>query len=71
MTAVLPYLVFALGFAVVLGGMWWFASLAKRRGIGSPMMNTIDELFHPAAHQSQLEHRVEEERMVPRTSEDD
>lgn len=71
MGEVLPYLVFAAGFAVLLRGMWWFADVAKRRGIGNPMMNAVDELFHPAAHQQQIEHRVEEERMVPRQTPDD
>ena len=62
----LPYIVFAAGLAAVMYGMWLFARFANRRGIGGGLMGIVDEQFHPIGLDQQIEHRIEEERMVPR-----
>jgi hypothetical protein len=71
MGEVLPLFVFAAGLAACMYGMSRFARLARRRGIGSGLMGIIDEQFHPAGLDQQIEHRIEEERMVPRESRED
>ena len=61
----LPYAVFAAGLAAFMRVMWWFAALARRRGVDSALMSLVDEQFHPAGLDQQIEHRIEEERLVP------
>lgn len=51
--------------AAVLGGLWWLASRARRRGIGGNAMNPIDEVFHPAAHRPHLEIQARDVRALP------
>jgi hypothetical protein len=68
---VLPYVVFAAGLAAVMYGMWLFARFARRRGVDGALMSIADDLYHPAAKEQQEEHRVEEERIVPRPSPSD
>ena len=64
----LPYVVFAVGLAAVMWGMWQFARFANRRGIGGGLMGIADDLYHPAAKDQQEEHRAAEERVVPSPS---
>jgi hypothetical protein len=68
---ILPYVVFAAGLAAFMRVMWWFAALARRRGVDSALMSIVDEQFHPAGFDQQVEHRIEEERLVDHESGED
>lgn len=59
------------GLAAVMLGLWHFARLARRRGVDSALMSIADDLYHPVAKDQQEEHRMAEERAVPRQSPSD
>jgi len=61
----LPFLVFAGGFAAILGGLAWLASRIRRRGGGGAVMGPFEEIWHPVAHRLRYEIQAHEERMVP------
>ncbi|HEY0454398.1 hypothetical protein, partial [Actinophytocola sp.] len=65
MDVVLPFLVVAVGYAVVMWGLMRLAARARRRGVGTAIVGAVDELFHPANHQTHLESLVEDERKAP------
>jgi hypothetical protein len=69
------FLVVAGSFAVILGGLAWLASRARRRGISGAAigaaMAAYDEIFHPSAHKSHFEVQVLEERELPMPTPDD
>ncbi len=70
MDAVLPFLIVAGGYGVVMGCLAWLGSRA-RRGVGGEVMGPVEEIFHPAAHHFRPEIRAAEERMAPNPSADD
>jgi hypothetical protein len=70
----MAYLVFLGGLAVVLAGLTWFASWAKRRGRGSGVAGAIaayDEAYRTTAHQSHYELRQHADRKSENGSPDD
>lgn len=71
MPTFVSFLVVFGGFAVLLGGIAWLGTRARRRGIGGGLMGPIDEVWHPAAHQARVEVKVQSERMAPNPSPDD
>lgn len=71
MAELLPLLMVAAVLVAVMGGLAWLGRRVRRRGVGVAVMNTIDEIFHPAAHRIRHEIQVREERMAPRPAPDD
>ncbi|WBB55544.1 hypothetical protein [Verrucosispora sp. WMMD573] len=71
MAGVLMFLVVVACLAAILGVLAWLGGRVRRRGIGGAIMGPFEEIWHPAAHRSRLEIRVQEERMVPKPSPDD
>ena len=70
----MAYLVFLGGLVVVLAGLTWFASWAKRRGRGSGVAGAIaayDEAYRTTAHQSHHELRQQADRKSETGSPDD
>lgn len=70
----MAYLVFLVGLAVVLAGLTWFASWAKRRGHGSGVAGALaayDEAYRTTAHQSHHELRQQADRKSENGSPDD
>ena len=70
----MAYLVFLGGLVVVLAGLTWFASWAKRRGRGSGVAGAIaayDEAYRTTAHQSHYELRQQADRKSESGSPDD
>ncbi|WP_134120480.1 hypothetical protein [Kribbella kalugense] len=70
----MAYLVFLGGLVVVLAGLTWFASWAKRRGRGSGVAGAIaayDEAYRTTAHQSHYELRQQGDRRSESGSPDD
>lgn len=55
----------------VLAGVHRIAMRARRRGISGSVLGLFDELFHPAAHRSQIEVAEQKERRAPQGSPDD
>jgi len=65
----LPFLLLAAGFGVVVLGLARLAARARRNGVsgvGSSSMTIIDEIFHPIAQESHQEIQAQEERLAPR-----
>ncbi|WFF00992.1 hypothetical protein [Micromonospora sp. WMMD964] len=62
---VLIFLVVAACVAAILGILTWLAVRVRRRGIGGEVMGPFEEIWHPAAHRSRAEIRVQEARSVP------
>lgn len=54
-----------------LGLLAWAAARSRRRGIGASMMGPFEELWHPAAAESRIELRVQNERKSPLPSPED
>ncbi len=70
----MAYLVFLGGLAVVLAGLTWFASWAKRRGRGSGVAGALaayEEAYRTTAHQSHHELRHQSARKSETASPDD
>ncbi|WP_134007899.1 hypothetical protein [Kribbella sp. VKM Ac-2566] len=70
----MEYVVFLAGLAVVLAGLTWFASWAKRHGRGSGVAGALaahDEAYRTTAHQSHHELRLQAERKSESGSPDD
>jgi hypothetical protein len=70
----MAYLVFLGGLAVVLAGLTWFASWAKRRGRGSGVAGALaayEEAYRTTAHQSHYEQRQQADRKSESGSPDD
>jgi hypothetical protein len=68
------YLVFLGGLVVVLAGLTWFASWAKRRGRGSGVAGALaayEEAYRTTAHQSHHELRQQADRKSETGSPDD
>ena len=69
MSALVPYLLFFCGLALVLGGFGWLAAVIRRRGeAGSSMraaMASYDEAFRVTAHESYYEIRAQSDRQEP------
>lgn len=61
---VVPLLIVVVGFALIMWGLARWAARARRLGIGTSVMSTVDELFHPAQHQTHLEILVQDERVA-------
>ncbi|MGW8397727.1 hypothetical protein ACWGLP_13705 [Streptomyces lydicus] len=75
MSALLPPLLIAGGFAAVLACLAWLARYVRRRGaagagVGAAMA-TYDEAFRVTAHESHHEIRAQAERKAPLLSPDD
>jgi hypothetical protein len=68
---VVSFLVVAAGFAAVAGGLAWLAARVRLRGIGGAVLNPVDEIFHPAGHQSHAEIQVRDQRAIPMPSPED
>ncbi|MEG3633359.1 hypothetical protein, partial [Micromonospora palythoicola] len=68
---VLMFLMVVACLAAILGALAWLGVRVRRRGIGGAIMGPFEEIWHPAAHRSHQEIRVQEERMVPKPSPDD
>ncbi|MFF0339905.1 hypothetical protein [Kribbella sp. NPDC004875] len=67
-------LVFLGGLAVVLAGLTWFATWAKRRGRGSGVAGALaayEEAYRTTAHQSHHELRQQADRKSETGSPDD
>ncbi|MBQ1051854.1 hypothetical protein KBX50_25755 [Micromonospora sp. C51] len=71
MDGVLVFLVVIACLAAILGALAWLGVRVRRRGVGGEMMGPFEEIWHPAAHRSRAEIRVQEERAVPTPSPDD
>lgn len=70
----MAYVVFLAGLAVVLAGLTWFASWAKRRGRGSGVAGALaayEEAYRTTAHQSHYELRQQSDRKSETSSPDD
>lgn len=70
----MAYLVFLSGLVVVLAGLTWFATWAKRSGHGSGVAGALaahDEAYRTTAHQSHHELRVAAERKSETGAPDD
>ncbi|RZU19822.1 hypothetical protein EV645_2042 [Kribbella rubisoli] len=70
----MAYVVFIGGLVVVLAGLTWFASWAKRRGHGSGVAGALaayDEAYRTTAHQSHHELRQQADRKSESGSPDD
>lgn len=64
----LPLVVILAAFGLVMGGLAWIASRARRRGVGGSVLGAVDEIFHPAAYQPRIEIQVQAERKAPMPS---
>ncbi|GAB3456364.1 hypothetical protein [Actinophytocola sediminis] len=67
MDVLLPFLLLAAGFGVVVFGLSRLAVRARRNGVsgvGSSSMTIIDEIFHPIAHEARQEIQEFEERVA-------
>jgi hypothetical protein len=64
----LALLVILAVFGLVLGGLPWLASRARRRRAGESLMGPFDEIWHPAAHRARIEVQVQDERPAPKPS---
>src|SRR4051794_36153585 len=71
MDLLVPLLLLMAGFAVVLGGVAWLGSRARRRGIGGGLMGPLDEVYHPSAHRYRIEIEQHAQRLTPMPSADD
>ena len=58
------------GLALVVAALWWLAVRVRRRG-GGDVLGPFDELWHPAAHRTRIEHQEQAERRVPAPSPDE
>ncbi|HEY3559239.1 MAG TPA: hypothetical protein VGL05_17330 [Kribbella sp.] len=70
----MAYLVFLGGLAVVLAGLTWFASWARRHGRGSGVAGAVaayEEAYRTTAHQSHYEQRRQADRKSETGSPDD
>jgi hypothetical protein len=70
----MAYLVFLGGLVVVLVGLTWFASWAKRHGRGSGVAGAVaayEEAYRTTAHQSHSELRQQADRKSEAGSPDD
>ncbi len=70
----MAYVVFLAGLAVVLAGLTWFASWARRRGRGSGVAGALaayEEAYRTTAHQSHYEVRQQADRKSENGSPDD
>ena len=70
----MAYVVFIAGLVVVLAGLAWFASWAKRHGHGSGVAGALaayDEAYRTTAHQSHHELRQQADRKSESGSPDD
>lgn len=70
----MAYVVFVAGVVVVLAGLTWFASWAKRRGRGSGVAGALaayEEAYRTTAHQSHHELRQQSDRKSETASPDD
>jgi hypothetical protein len=56
---------FAGGFAGILGVLVWLARRVRRSGVGAGLMGPIDEIYHPGAHRSRLEIQVASQQAQP------
>ncbi|MPZ82732.1 MAG: hypothetical protein GEV28_20950 [Actinophytocola sp.] len=65
MDVLVPFLIVVVGFTLVLWGLARWAARARRLGIGTAVMGTVDEVFHPIQHQTHLEILVQDERLAP------
>jgi hypothetical protein len=66
--------IFLVGVVVVLAGLTWFASWAKRRGRGSGVAGALaayEEAYRTTAHQSHHEIRLAADRKTETGSPDD
>jgi hypothetical protein len=71
MGEIVPWLVFAVVFAAILGSLAWLASRARRRGVGRDIMGPVDLIYRPHTHLINLEIQVQEERTVAMPSPDE
>ena len=70
----MAYLVFLGGLAVVLAGLTWFASWARRHGHGAGVagaMAAYEEFYRTTAHRSHYELRQQADRKSETGSPDD
>ncbi|GIH02116.1 hypothetical protein Rhe02_01830 [Rhizocola hellebori] len=67
----LAFLMVAGGFAIIMGGFVWLASVMRRRGLGGAVMGPLDEVYQPNAHRSRFDLQVQEEAGAPSASADD
>lgn len=70
----MAYVVFLGSVVVVLGGLTWFASWAKRRGRGSGVAGALaayEEAYRTTGHQSHYELRQQADRKSETGSPDD
>ena len=71
MSEIVPWLVFAVVFAAILGSLTWLASRTRRRGVGREIMGPVDLIYRPHTHQINFEIQMQEQRMVAMPSADD
>lgn len=68
-SALLPYLVFAVILAGIVGFFAWLAAVVRRRGLaGAALRGALaahDEAFHVTAHESAYEIQAQAERKLP------
>lgn len=64
MDVLVPFVIVVCGFTLILWGLARWAARARRLGIGTAVMSTVDEVFHPAQHQAHHEILVQDERLA-------
>nr|MDT0658863.1 hypothetical protein [Micromonospora sp. DSM 115978] len=71
MTDVLAILVVVASVTVIAGALLRLGARVRRRGVGVDVLGPFEEMWHPAAHRSRQEVRVQEERVAPMPTPDD
>lgn len=66
MDVLVPFVIVVGGFALVLWGLARWAARARRLGIGTAVMSTVDEVFHPIQHETHHEILAQNERLAPK-----
>lgn len=65
MPALVPVLLSAAVYGVVLWGLVRLAARVRRRRTGGSLMQPFDEIWHPAAHRARIEVEVQQEQPAP------
>jgi hypothetical protein len=64
MGAVVPWLVFVVVLAAVIGALLWLAARVRRRGVGRELMGPVDLIYRPHTHLINQEIVIHDQRAV-------
>lgn len=64
MGQIVPFLVFIVVVAALLGALAWLAARTRRRGVGRELMGPVDLIYRPHTHAINHEIQAREQRRV-------